>query len=63
VSLSLLLGVALGLLPASSAASSMLHHARVRRDAVVPAILVALLIDGVGRALFPNAHDTLAFAC
>ena len=24
--------------------------------------LVALLIDGVGRALFPNAHDTLAFA-
>ena len=27
-----------------------------------PSILVALLIDGVGRALFPNAHDTLAFA-
>lgn len=27
-----------------------------------PAILVALLIDGIGRALFPNAHDTLAFA-
>jgi peptide/nickel transport system permease protein len=26
-----------------------------------PAILVALLIAGVGRALFPNAHDTLAF--
>ncbi len=26
-----------------------------------PAILVALLIDGVGRAMFPNAHDTLAF--
>jgi len=26
-----------------------------------PAILVALLIDGVGRALFPQAHDTLAF--
>jgi peptide/nickel transport system permease protein len=26
-----------------------------------PAILVALLIDGVGRALFPNAHETLAF--
>ena len=25
-------------------------------------ILIALLIDGVGRALFPNAHDTLAFA-
>jgi peptide/nickel transport system permease protein len=26
-----------------------------------PAILVALLIDGVGRALFPDAHDMLAF--
>ena len=26
-----------------------------------PAILVALLIAGVGRALFPNAQDTLAF--
>lgn len=27
-----------------------------------PAILVALLVDGVGRAIFPQAHDTLAFA-
>ena len=27
-----------------------------------PSILIALLIDGVGRAMFPNAHDTLAFA-
>jgi peptide/nickel transport system permease protein len=27
-----------------------------------PAILIALLIDGVGRAMFPAAHDTLAFA-
>jgi peptide/nickel transport system permease protein len=26
-----------------------------------PAILIALLIDGVGRAMFPNAHETLAF--
>ncbi len=26
-----------------------------------PSILVALLIAGVGRALFPNAHDSLAF--
>ncbi|WP_088283224.1 ABC transporter permease [Ideonella sp. A 288] len=26
-----------------------------------PSILIALLIDGVGRAMFPNAHDTLAF--
>jgi peptide/nickel transport system permease protein len=36
--------------------------APVRRDAVFPAILVALLIAGVGRALFPNAGDgSLAF--
>ena len=27
-----------------------------------PSILVALLIDGVGRAMFPDAHDSLAFA-
>lgn len=27
-----------------------------------PAILVALLVDGVGRAIFPKAHDSLAFA-
>ncbi|MBT9493008.1 MAG: ABC transporter permease [Paucibacter sp.] len=26
-----------------------------------PSILIALLIDGVGRAMFPNAHDSLAF--
>ena len=26
-----------------------------------PSILIALLIDGVGRAMFPDAHDTLAF--
>jgi peptide/nickel transport system permease protein len=26
-----------------------------------PAILIALLIDGAGKAIFPNAHDTLAF--
>lgn len=26
-----------------------------------PAILVALLIAGVGRAMFPNSHDTVAF--
>lgn len=27
-----------------------------------PAILIALLIDGVGKAVFPNAHEPLAFA-
>ncbi len=26
-----------------------------------PSILIALLIDGVGRAMFPNAHEALAF--
>ncbi|MDP3613418.1 MAG: ABC transporter permease, partial [Rubrivivax sp.] len=26
-----------------------------------PSILIALLIDGVARAMFPNAHDELAF--
>jgi peptide/nickel transport system permease protein len=26
-----------------------------------PSILIALLIDGVGRAMFPNAHESLAF--
>jgi peptide/nickel transport system permease protein len=26
-----------------------------------PSILIALLIDGVGRAIFPNAHEALAF--
>lgn len=26
-----------------------------------PAILIALLIDGVGKAVFPDAHDSLAF--
>ncbi|MFO1338624.1 MAG: ABC transporter permease [Burkholderiaceae bacterium] len=62
VLLSLVLGVGLGLLSG---------YAGGRVDALImrvcdvmlsfPAILVALLIDGVGRALFPNAHDTLAF--
>jgi peptide/nickel transport system permease protein len=28
-----------------------------------PSILVALLIAGVGRAMFPNAHEGLAFGC
>src|SRR4029079_10380753 len=27
-----------------------------------PSILVAMLIDGVGRVVFPNAHEGLAFA-
>jgi peptide/nickel transport system permease protein len=62
VLLSMLVGVGLGLLAGFVGG---------RIDAVImricdvmlsfPSILVALLIDGVGRAMFPNAHDTLAF--
>ena len=63
VALSLVLGVALGLLAG---------YVGGRIDGIImrvcdvmlsfPAILIALLIDGAGRALFPNAHETLAFA-
>jgi len=63
VALSLALGVALGLLAG---------YVGGRIDGVImrvcdvmlsfPAILIALLIDGAGRAMFPNAHETLAFA-
>ena len=62
VLLSMLIGVTLGLV------SGFLGG---RVDALImrvcdvmlsfPAILVALLVDGVGRALFPGAHETLAF--
>ena len=47
---------------ASSAAGSMRFIMRVC-DVMLsfPSILIALLIAGVGRALFPNAHDSLAF--
>ena len=62
VLLSTAIGVALGLVSGFVGG---------RTDAVImricdvmlsfPSILVALLIDGVGRALFPDAHETLAF--
>ncbi len=62
VLLSVVLGVTLGLLSG---------YVGGRTDALImrvcdvmlsfPAILVALLIDGVGRALFPDAHGALAF--
>ena len=62
VAVSVLLGVSLGLLAG---------YARGGIDAFImricdvmlsfPSILIALLIAGVGRALFPNAHDSLAF--
>jgi len=63
VILSVLIGVALGLL--SGFAGGRVDGFIMRVCDVMlsfPAILIALLIDGIGRALFPNAHDTLAFA-
>ena len=62
VLLSLVLGVALGLLAGFVGGAVDAFIMRVC-DVMLsfPSILVALLIDGVGRAIFPNAHDTLAF--
>lgn len=62
VALSLLLGVGLGLLAGFVGGRTDAFIMRVC-DVMLsfPAILIALLIDGVGRAMFPNAHDTLAF--
>ena len=62
VSLSIVVGVGLGLLSGFIGGPLDAFIMRVC-DVMLsfPAILVALLIDGVGRALFPNAHDTLAF--
>jgi peptide/nickel transport system permease protein len=63
VALSVLMGVGLGLL--SGFAGGRLDAFIMRVCDVMlsfPSILVALLIDGVGRAMFPNAHDTLAFS-
>ena len=62
VLLSVLIGVSLGLLSGFVGGRVDAFVMRVC-DVMLsfPAILIALLIDGVGRALFPNAHDTLAF--
>ncbi len=62
VLLSLVFGVGLGLLAGFSGGRVDALIMRVC-DVMLsfPSILVALLIDGVGRAMFPNAHDTLAF--
>jgi peptide/nickel transport system permease protein len=63
VALSLLIGVSLGLL--AGFVGGRVDGVIMRVCDVMlsfPAILVALLIDGAGRAMFPNAHDTLAFA-
>ena len=62
VLLSALLGVSLGLL--SGFVGGAVDSLVMRICDVMlsfPAILVALLISGVGRALFPNADESLAF--
>jgi len=62
VLLSMLVGVALGLLAGFRGGWTDTVLMRVC-DVMLsfPAILVALLMAGVGRALFPHAHDTVAF--
>ncbi|MFO1287061.1 MAG: ABC transporter permease [Rubrivivax sp.] len=62
VLLSVLAGVTLGLVAGFAGGRVDAFIMRVC-DVMLsfPAILIALLIDGVGRAMFPNAHDTLAF--
>jgi peptide/nickel transport system permease protein len=62
VLLSMVVGVALGLL--SGFAGGKIDALIMRVCDVMlsfPSLLVALLIDGVGRAIFPNADSTLAF--
>ncbi|MBN9372237.1 ABC transporter permease [Hydrogenophaga sp. YM1] len=62
VVLSVLIGVTLGLL--AGFVGGWLDGFLMRLCDVMlsfPPILIALLIAGVGRALFPNAHETLAF--
>jgi peptide/nickel transport system permease protein len=63
VALSMLIGVGLGLLSGFVGGALDAFIMRVC-DVMLsfPSILVALLIDGVGRALFPNAHESLAFS-
>jgi peptide/nickel transport system permease protein len=59
---SMLIGVGLGLLAGFKGGwidSFLMRLCDVMLS--FPPILVALLIAGVGRALFPNAHDTVAF--
>ena len=63
VALSVVFGVGLGLL--SGFVGGRVDGFIMRVCDVMlsfPSILIALLIDGAGRAMFPNAHDTLAFS-
>ncbi len=63
VALSVLIGVGLGLLAGFAGGAVDGFIMRVC-DVMLsfPSILVALLIDGAGRAMFPNAHESLAFS-
>ena len=63
VLVSMVVGVGLGLLSGFMGGKTDAFIMRVC-DVMLsfPSILIALLIDGVGRAVFPNAHDALAFA-
>ncbi len=63
VLLSVVVGVGLGLLSGFVGGRSDTFIMRIC-DVMLsfPSILIALLIDGVGRALFPIAHESLAFA-
>lgn len=62
VVVSMVIGVGLGLLSGFVGGKTDAFIMRVC-DVMLsfPSILIALLIDGVGRAMFPNAHDELAF--
>ena len=62
VVISMIVGVGLGLLSGFAGGKVDAFIMRVC-DVMLsfPSILIALLIDGVGRAMFPNAHDSLAF--
>ncbi len=62
VLVSLVVGVGLGLLSGFVGGKTDALIMRIC-DVMLsfPSILVALLIDGVGHAMFPNAQDTLAF--
>jgi peptide/nickel transport system permease protein len=62
VLVSLVVGVGLGLLAGFVGGAVDAFIMRVC-DVMLsfPSILIALLIDGVGRAMFPGAHDALAF--
>jgi peptide/nickel transport system permease protein len=62
VALSMLIGVSLGLL--AGFRGGWIDSLLMRLCDVMlsfPAILIALLIAGVGRAMFPDEHETLAF--